>query len=71
MVSGEGREGGLQGPSPTRVPARRSDGCKLLFQDGYLEVLKNLALSGELQKYSIRGVCWKVNGMCALECVSS
>ena len=38
----------------------RGDSSKLLFQLGYLKVLKELALSGQLQLYNIRGVCWKV-----------
>lgn len=38
----------------------RNDWCKLLFQDGYLKVLKQFALSGELQRSNIRAICWKL-----------
>ena len=38
----------------------RADSSKLLFQAGYVQVLKQMALSGQLQQYNIRSVCWKV-----------
>ena len=38
----------------------RSDASKLLFQPGYLKVLKSMALSGQLQQYNIRSVVWRV-----------
>ena len=38
----------------------RADSSKLLFQAGYIQVLKQMALSGQLQQYNIRSVCWKV-----------
>ena len=44
----------------THTHTHRGDSSKLLFQLGYLKVLKELALSGQLQLYNIRGVCWRV-----------
>ena len=38
----------------------RSDASKLLFQPGYLKVLKSMAISGQLQLYNIRSVVWRV-----------
>ena len=32
----------------------------MLFQPGYIKVLKELALSGQLQLYNMRSVCWRV-----------
>ena len=46
--------------SHTSIVFRRSDGTKLLCQPGYLKVLKQFALSGEMFKFGIRSVCWKV-----------
>ena len=44
-----------------RAYVRRSDGTKLLCQPGYLKVLKQFALSGDMFKFGIRSVCWKVS----------
>ena len=35
----------------------------MLFQPGYIKVLKELALSGQLQLYNMRSVCWRVRRM--------
>eukprot|EP00731_Ephydatia_muelleri_P014079 Em0007g1389a len=42
------------------VSEKWSDGTKLLCQPGYLKVLKQFALSGEMFKFGIRSVCWKL-----------
>jgi hypothetical protein len=55
-VEEEGEEGAVE-------PADKlqwSDASKLLFQPGYLKVLKSMAISGQLQLYNIRSVVWRL-----------
>ncbi len=48
----------------------RNEASRLLYQSGYFKVVKEMALSGQLQQYNIRSVCWRVSceryrcGMC-------
>lgn len=37
-----------------------NDASRLLFQSGYMKVLKSMALSGQLQQYNIRSVVWRL-----------
>ena len=39
----------------------RGEASQLLFQPGYIHVLKQMALSGQLQKFNIRSVAWRVS----------
>ena len=39
----------------------RNEASRLLYQSGYLKVVKEMALSGQLQQYNIRSVCWRVS----------
>ena len=39
----------------------RGEASHLLFQPGYVQVLKQMALSGQLQMYNIRSVAWRVS----------
>ena len=44
----------------------RGEASHLLFQPGYLHVLKQMALSGQLQMYNIRSIAWRVSGVALL-----
>ena len=44
----------------------RVEASQLLFQPGYLHVLKQMALSGQLQMYNIRSIAWRVSGVALL-----
>ncbi|XP_064397885.1 TBC1 domain family member 5-like [Halichondria panicea] len=37
-----------------------NEASRLLYQSGYFKVVKEMALSGQLQQYNIRSVCWRL-----------
>ena len=41
----------------------RNEASQLLFQPGYIQVLKQMAMSGQMQMYNIRSVAWRVSPM--------
>lgn len=50
----------LDSEVPPDVRDKWGEASQLLFQPGYIHVLKQMALSGQLQMYNIRSVAWRL-----------